>query len=116
MRALDVLGAEIHHHAVGMSRRLLVDGVNQVEGVSREMSLVRFRFYPDGKEFGAQIPGLRLIEADVPVVAGISRADVEPAIEEALRRIGMRIDDQRRLVNLSRALADCFLAERGERQ
>jgi hypothetical protein len=58
-----------------MAGRLLVDGIDQVERVAGEVALVRFRIDPDGKELGAEIAGLGLVEADVAGVFGRSREE-----------------------------------------
>ena len=94
VRAFDVSDGERHHHPVGMTRGLLVHRVDQIEGVLREVSLIGFGFDPDGKEFCAQISATRLVQTDVAYVVGISRADIEVFVEEALRRVSVRIDDQ----------------------
>ncbi len=53
--ALDVGDGKGHHHAVGMMRRLLVDRVDQIEGVAGEMALIGLGVDPDGEKFRAQI-------------------------------------------------------------
>ena len=58
--AFDVGDREGHHHAVGMARRLLVDGIDQIEGVVREVALIGFRVDPDGEEFRAEISAREL--------------------------------------------------------
>ena len=69
--ALDVGCGESHHHAVGMPRGLLVDGIDQIESVLGEVALVGLWFHPDREEFGAQISAAGLVEADVSNVVGI---------------------------------------------
>jgi len=71
------------------------------------MSLVRLRINPDGKEFSAQIAGLGFVEADVADVVGIGAADVKAFIEKTLRRVGVRINDEGRIVYCLRSRADC---------
>ena len=114
--ALDVVDAEGHHHAVGMAGRLLVDRIDEIERVAGEVALVGFRFDPDGKELGAEIAGLGLVEADVAGVFGIGRSDVVVFVEKALRSIGMRVDDDGGVVDLAGLGADRLrvAGERGE--
>ncbi len=69
--ALDIGHGKRHHHAIGMPRRLLVDGVDQIESVPGEVALVGFGIYPDGKELRAQIAAAGFVEADVADVVGI---------------------------------------------
>ena len=76
-----------------MPRRLLVDRIDQIERVLREVALIGLRVDPDGEELRAQIAAPGFVEADVADVFGIGRADVEAFVEKALRRIGMGVDD-----------------------
>ena len=103
---LDIVGAERHHHAVGMPRRLLINRIDQIERVAGEVALVGLRLHPDGKELSAKIACLGFIEADVAVVLGVGRSDVEILVEKTLRRVGVGVDNQRRLVNLASLGAD----------
>src|SRR5436190_1045767 len=75
---------------------------DQVECMRREVALIRFRLYPDRKELSAQVARSYFVEADVAVIFGIGRANVEVLVEEALGRVGVCINYQRRLVNLAR--------------
>ena len=77
-----------------MMRRLFIDRVDQIEAVLGVVTLIGLGIDPDGKEFRAQITAPCFIEADVPDVIRIGRADVESLIEKALRRVGVRVDDQ----------------------
>ncbi len=104
--ALDVVDTEGHHHAVGMAGGLLVDRIDEIERVAGEMALVGFRLHPDGKELGAEIAGFRLVETDMALIFGIGRSDVVVFVEEALRGIGVRVDDDGRVVDLAGLLAD----------
>src|SRR6266404_4391243 len=83
--ALDVVRAEGHHHAIRMPSSLLIDGVNQIERVPGKVSLIGFRFHPDGKELGAEVTGLCLVEADVTMIFWIGRPDVVAFVKETLR-------------------------------
>ena len=71
MGTLDVLDGVGHRHAIRMTRCLLINGIDQVEGVLSEVALIGFRFDPDGKELRAQIAGASLVEADVADVFGV---------------------------------------------
>ena len=66
----------------------------------REVVRVGARIDPDGEEFRAQVAGAGLVEADVADVCRIGAADIEVSVEKALRRVGMGIDDDGRIVNL----------------
>ena len=92
-----------------MAGRLLVDRIDKIERVSGEVSLVGFRFHPDGKELGAEVSGLGFVEADVAGIFGIGRSDVVVFVEEALRGIGVRVDDDGGVVNLAGLGADSGL-------
>ena len=104
--ALDVGDAESHHHAVGMAGGLLIDRIDEIERVAGEVALVGFRVHPDGEELGAEIAGLGLVEADVAGVFGIGRSDVVVFVEKALRRVGVRVDDDGGVVDLAGLGAD----------
>ena len=97
--AFDVGNAEGHHHAIGMPGGFLVDGVDQVEGMLREMSLVGLRLYPDREEFRTQISRACLVETDLADVLRIRAAKVEVALQETLRRVGVRVDHNGGVVN-----------------
>ena len=70
------------------------------------MALVGFRFHPDGKELGAEIAGLGLVETDMAGVFGIGRSDIVVLVEKTLRCIGVRVDDDGGVVNLTGLGAD----------
>src|ERR1700733_15823953 len=89
-----------------MTSGLLVDGVDEIECVAGEVALICFRLAPDGEKFRAQVSGLRFVEADVAVVAGIGRTDVVVFVEEALGRVGVRVDDDGGILNLAGLGAD----------
>src|ERR1700722_13332615 len=110
MRALNISRGECHHHSVGMPRRLLVDGVDQIESVPGKMALIGFRIDPDGKEFGAQVAALRFVEADVPDVVRIGRAKIKVFIEKTLWRIGVRVNYKRGVVNGARLRRNHYVA------
>ncbi len=71
MGALDVVDRKGHHHAVGMTRGLFVNRIDQIEGVLGEVTLIGFGIDPDGKKLRAQIAGTGFVEADVADVVGI---------------------------------------------
>ena len=114
--ALDIGGGEGHHHAIGMMRRLFIDRVDQIEAVLCVIALVGLGIDPDGKEFRSQIAAPGFVETDVPDVVRVRRADVESLIEKALRGIGVRINDQGRVMNLTCFGADCGVWRLGNRE
>src|SRR5208283_2474541 len=69
--------------------------------MARVVTLIRSRFHPDGEEFCAQISTPRLVQTDVANVVRVRRADVEAFVEKTLRRIGVGIDHNRRIMNLA---------------
>src|SRR5215471_5160912 len=75
-----------------MPRCLLIHRVDQIKSVLREATLIDRRIHPDRKELGAQIAGSGLVEADVAKVFRVGGPNVEVAIQESLRRVGMRVD------------------------
>ena len=81
-----------------MPRRLLVHAVNQVHGALGIMAL-EFRLNPDGEELRSQIALLDLVEIDVAFGYRRVLAQIEVFVEKALGRVGMRINDQGRLVD-----------------
>jgi len=81
-----------------MARCLLIDGIDQVEGVLGEVALIGFRFDPDGKELSAQISGASFVKADVAEIFGIGRTDIEVIVEKTLWRVSMCVDDNRRIM------------------
>src|ERR1700722_3266785 len=97
-----------------MARRLLIDGVDEIKGVMGEVALIRLRFDPDRKEFGTQVSGPSFVEADVAVILGIGRSDVVAFVEKALGCVGMRVDDDRRVLDLKSFLADNRLCTDGK--
>ncbi len=98
MCAQNVLGAEGHHHLVGMASRLLVDGVNHVESALGLVAFVRLGLDPDGEELRPQIAGLDLIEVHV-AFAGVLR-EVEVLVHETPRRVGVSVNDEGGVMNL----------------
>jgi len=88
-----------------MAGCLFIHGIDQVEGVPRVVSLIRFWLDPYGEELGAQVSAAHLIEADVTDVVGIGRANVEAFVEKALGRVGVRVNHESGVVNLLRARA-----------
>ena len=106
MGALDVGHGEGHHHAVGMMRRLLVDGIDEIERVAGEVALVSIGVDPDGKELRAEVAAAGFVEADVPRVIGIGRADVEVFVEKTLGRVGVGVDHDGGFLNRASLGAD----------
>ena len=92
MSGQDVLGAEGHHHFVGMAARLLVHGVDHVERALDLLPLVNLGIDPDGPELGAEVAGLDLVEVHV-AFAGVLR-EVEVLVHKTAGRVGMGIDDK----------------------
>ena len=90
-----------------MSLGLFVHGVDQVERVLAEASLVRVGLHPNRKELGSQVSRADFLEADVTPVLGIGVSNIEFLIEKALRRIRVGIHDDGRVVDLAGFRADC---------
>ena len=85
-----------------MACRLLVNRIDHVERGLGEMSAGSFRIGPDGKEFRAQVAGAGFVQADVADVLGVGVADIEVLVKKALRRVGVRINDDGGVVNGAR--------------
>jgi hypothetical protein len=81
--ALDLLDGIGHHHAIGMTRRLLVDRIDQVQCMLREVSSVGCGIDPDGEELRSQISAAGLVKADVADVFRIGRADIVSSDRES---------------------------------
>jgi hypothetical protein len=92
-----------------MARGLFVHRIDQIEGAAGEMALVGLRVNPDGKEFGAQISPMGLVKADVAHVFGIGGADIETFVKKSLGRVGVGVNDDGGIVNLSRPRADDYV-------
>jgi hypothetical protein len=54
-----------------MTRGLFINGIDEIEGVLGEVTLIGFWIDPDGKELRAQVAGMGFVEADVADVLGI---------------------------------------------
>src|ERR1019366_2554598 len=106
MSAFDVGDTESHHHAIRMAGRLLINRIDEIERVAGEVALVGFRVYPDRKELGAEIADFGLVETDVAGVFGIGRSNVVVFVEKTLRSVGVRVDDDAGVVNLTGVGAD----------
>ena len=74
------------------------------------MSLIHLWIDPYGKEFRPKISTPGLVEADVADVIRIRGTDVEALVEKPLRRIGVRIDHDRGVLNGTRLRADLRIA------
>ena len=74
-----------------MLRHLLLDGVDQDERAAREVTLVRPGIDPDGEELGAEVALFGGFE--IPVAAVERIAEIEVLVDEALRRVGVGVDD-----------------------
>ncbi len=61
MGPLNICYGKSHHHAIRMTRRLLVYGVDQIERVPRKVALIRFRIHPDGEKLRSKIAAARLV-------------------------------------------------------
>ncbi len=92
VRGEDVLGAEGHHHLVGMQTGLLVHRVDHVERALDFLALELLGIDPDGEELGAKVAGLDLVEVHV-AVAGVLR-EVEVLVHKAAGRVGVGVDDE----------------------
>src|SRR5579862_385474 len=99
VRPLDVRHGKRHHHAVRVVRRLLVNRIDEIQGVLSEVALVSFRIDPDGKKFSSKIAAADFVEADVSDVVWIGGADIEILVEKPLRRVGVSIDDDGGVLN-----------------
>src|SRR5207248_9957573 len=106
MSPLDLGDAEGHHHAVGVMRGLLINGIDEIERVLREVALIRFRFNPYGKELRAQISGTGFIQADVAGIFRVGVANVVVVVEKTLGRIRVRVYHNGGVLDLPRARAD----------
>src|SRR5260370_39006414 len=89
-----------------MTPDLLAHGVNLVE-----RALHRFRTgdgagHPDGEEDRAHPAFLHA--RDVNVAAGVAVTQVELLVHQTLRRVVVRVDDDRAEVDLSGALGNVF--------
>ena len=62
------------------------------------------------KNSAPEISGLGLVETDVARIVGIGRSDIVIFVEEALRRVGVRVDDDGGVVNLAGFGADRLCA------
>src|SRR5581483_11483685 len=82
-----------------MMGSLFVDRVNQVECSPREVSLIGIRIDPNGEEFGPKISGAGFVEAQIAGVVGIAVSEIEVLVDKTLRRIGVGIHDNRRIMN-----------------
>ena len=99
MRGENVLGAEGHHHLVGMPARLLIHRIDHIERALGLVTFVRAGLDPDGEELRAQVAGLDLAEVQV-AGAGVLR-EIEVLVDKAARRVGMRVDDDGGVVNMA---------------
>src|ERR1700722_8347488 len=70
MRALNISRGECHHHSVGMPRRLLVDGVDQIESVPGKMALIGFRMTQMEKNSAPRLPRFALSRLMCPMSLG----------------------------------------------
>jgi len=89
-----------------MPRGLLIHRIDQIKRMPGEMALVGVWIHPDGKKLRAQVSAPCLVEADVANIFGIGRPEIEALVQKPLRRIGMRVDDERGIVNLLGSRAD----------
>ncbi len=103
MRGQNVLGAEGHHHLVGVQPRLLVHGVNHVERALDLLPLEGPGVHPNGEELRAQVAGFDLVEVQV-TGAGVLR-EIEVFVHEAAWRVGVGVNDERRVVDGARTFA-----------
>src|SRR4051794_14575847 len=97
----NVLGGIRHHHAIGMSERLLVDRVDHIERAFRVAGSDP-RINPDGKELGSEIALLNLTKIKVSTGDGSVGSEIETFIHEAPRSVSVSVDDERGVVNSAR--------------
>src|ERR1700676_5484307 len=113
MCALNIGNTKSHHHPVRMPRRLFINRIDQIERVVREMPLVGFRLDPNGEKLCPKVSSFCLVEADVAGIFGVGRSNIVVLVKKTLRSIGMSVDNNRRVLNLERLLADRSLCGRG---
>src|SRR5690349_13789996 len=77
---------------------LLVHAVNQVHGPFRIMAF-EFRLNPDGEKLRSQIALLDLAKIDMAIGDRRVLAEVKVFVQEALRGVRVRVNDQRRLMD-----------------
>ncbi len=99
VRGEDVGGREGHLHLVGMLRGLLVDGVDQFQRAFGILALVEIGLDPDGEELRAEIALFGGVEVHLATVEG--HGEVVVFVDEALRRVGVGVDDDGLLMDLS---------------
>ena len=75
--ALDIGDGKGHHHAVGMSRGLLVNRVDQIEGMLGEMALIGCGSTQIEKKSAPRFPPRALSRLICPYVVGIRVANIE---------------------------------------
>src|SRR5580692_2645376 len=91
MSLLDVRSGEGHLHLIRMLRRLLIDSIDQLKSPFGIVAFVQLRLDPDGEELRAEVAFLRRIEIQL---AAIERAGkIEILVDQALRGISVRVDD-----------------------
>ena len=82
-----------------MLRGLRVNGIDEIEGLHREMPAIDLGLDPDRKELCSEIPGTDLVQTDVPDVFRIGIADVERFVKKALRRVSVCVHDDSGIMN-----------------
>ena len=91
MRRLDIRRRIRHPHPVGMLRRLLVNGIDQLQGAPRVVALVKVRLDPDREELRAKVALLGRVEIEIAAIELVGKVVV--LVDQPLRRIGMRVDN-----------------------
>ena len=97
VRGFDISGAEGHHHPIGMLARLLVNTVYELQRAVRILARVQRGLHPDGKKLGAKIAALRFLQVEMQVNGRLG--EVEVRIEEKLRGVRVRINDDRGIMD-----------------
>src|SRR5579872_1183361 len=81
-----------------MPGRLLPDRIDELQGAVREPAFIWDRIDPYGEELRAQVAFSGRLEIEIACAQRI--AEVEVLVDEALRGIGMGVNNDRGLLNL----------------
>ena len=115
--AHNIVGAKGKDHLVRMSPYLLMYRVNQIQCAMGVVTGTGLRIHPDREKLGGQIAGPGLGEVDLSFGDRSHRAKVEIFVNKALRRVGVGINHNGRIVNaasLGRNFQGLCHEERGE--
>src|ERR1700677_4967634 len=100
MRGLNALGRGDKDDLVRIFGDLQFYGVDQLERAARVLALVDDGLNPDGEKLRAQVAFVDGVEIEVAAVERI--AEIEVVIDEALRRVSVRINNDGRLFDFGR--------------